>query len=114
MSTQIDVLQHRFNAYQQAIATLMADGQSIAARRAAIQVRDEFVSDMPLLIADALTSYRSCQRGLAKALVDRLADKQLTVRQTIKSLGSSGWLTPDAVDALLATLPEPRESREAV
>lgn len=62
MSTQIDVLQHRFDAYQQAIATLAADNQTVAARKAAIVVRTEFISDMPLLIADALGSYRRCQK----------------------------------------------------
>jgi hypothetical protein len=110
MSQQIDVLSHRFDAYQQAIKTLCADHQSVAARKAAIDIRDEFVSDMPLLIADALTSYRGCQRLLAKTMVDRLADKQLTVRSTIEALAKAGWLSQDDATGILATLPKPLDS----
>lgn len=112
MSTQIDVLEHRLNAYQQAIATLAADYQSVAERLAAIHVRDEFVLDMPLILADALASYRMCQRGLARALVDQLASKQLTVRHTVKALADSGWLSADDAAGILATLPEPRDTGE--
>lgn len=107
MSIQIDTLEHRFDAYQKAVATLCADNQSIKDRRSAIQVRDAFVSDMPLLIADALLSYRMCQRQLAKAMVDRLADKQLTVRSTIEALAKAGWLSDDDAAGILATLPKP-------
>ena len=110
MSNQIDMLQHRFDAYQQAVATLCADNQTVAVRAAAIHVRDEFVSDMPLLIADALSSYRGCQRLLAKTMVDRLADKQLTVRSTIEALAKAGWLSDDDAAGILATLPKPLEN----
>lgn len=41
--------------------------------------------------------------------VDRLAEKQRTVRSTIQSLGDSGWLDPGEVMQLLNSLPEPRE-----
>jgi predicted YcjX-like family ATPase len=112
VSNQINVLQHRFEAYQEAVKILMSDHQSVPSRKAALQIRDEFVSDMPLLIADALTSYRSCQRGLARSMVARLADKQLTVRSTIESLAKAGWLSSYDATAILATLPKPVEITE--
>lgn len=40
-------------------------------------------------------------------MVDRLADKQLTVRSTITALADAGWLTKDDAAGILATLPQP-------
>ena len=107
MSTEIDVLEHRAAAYADAVTYLAGATQTVAAREAAIQTRTEFLADLPRLIADAIASYRRCQRLLARTMVDRLADKQITVRATIQSLADAGWLTSDEATSILATLPKP-------